>query len=96
MKSVITRLEADRERAGVGVIPYVLEVKGTPVEGVRVERQQDRDTGDLSVRIQSVRREGKPVLPMATQDAIARQILDGARVKVYGKNERVQIRIYGT
>lgn len=95
MKSVITRLEADRDRAGVGEIPYVLEVRGERVQGVDVKRVQDRETGSLTVHIKAARLNGKPVLPMATQDAVARQILSGARVQVYGRNAGVQVRIYG-
>lgn len=94
MKSVITRLEADRDRAGVGEIPYLLEVRGERVQGVDVRRIQNRETGELSVQIKSARKNGKPVLPMATQDAVARQILDGARVQVYGRNKAVQVRVY--
>lgn len=94
MKSVITRLEADRDNAGLGEMPYLVEVKGQQVNGMKVVRQQDRTNGKLEVHVRVPRVNGKAVVSVSTQDAIARRVLDGARVKLNALGAMHQHRVY--
>lgn len=92
--SVITALVPNVEAMLVGIQPYRLELKGLPEPRVKVERLQDQNNGRFSVRITAPVEDGKPVVPFPTLDQVARRILDGARVTVYGKNKGAVIREY--
>ena len=92
--SVITNLTEDFDSMLMGVTPFKLELKGLPEPRVKVERRQDLNTGKFSVRITSPVVDGKPVVAFPTLDQVARRILDGARVAVYGKNAGAVIREY--
>jgi hypothetical protein len=92
--SVITRLEADFDAMLVGLTPFKLELKGVPETRIKVEKIQDQNNGKYSVRITAPIVDGKPVVPFPTLDQVARRIIDGAKVAVYGKNSGALIRTY--
>lgn len=80
--SVITTLEANTEDATFGRTPYRLEIKGAPAYGVRVTELLDPNTGKRTVELIVPAPDGTPALPLSTMDAVARRIIDGARVAV--------------
>lgn len=92
--SVITNLVPNTEALLMGVTPYRLELKGQPEPRVKIERLQDLNTGKFSVRITAPVEDGKPVVAFPTLDQIARRVLEGAKVAVYGKNKGALIRTY--
>jgi hypothetical protein len=92
--SVITRLEPDFDSMLVGLTPFKLELKGVPETRVKVEKIQDQNNGAYKVRITSPVIDGKPLVPFPTLDQVARRLIDGARVAVYGKNGGALIREY--
>lgn len=92
--SVITNLVPNTEAMLMGVTPFKLELKGQPEYRVKVERLQDLNTGKMSVRITAPIENGKPVVAFPTLDQVARRVLEGAKVALYGKNSGAMIRTY--
>lgn len=97
MKSVITKLVKDEDASVWGAERFALEIKGAVVPNVIVERRVDIQNGFESVLVQTPIVDGKPVLTLSTQDAIARRIITDARVyagNTLTPDSRVQVRRY--
>lgn len=91
--SVITSLAPNTEDATFGRTPYRLEIKGAPAHGVRVTELLDPNTGKRTVEVIVPAPEGVPALALSTMDAVARRILDGARVALKSQGTAVR-RLY--
>lgn len=83
--SVITKLAPVTADATWTETPYALEIKGKTAHGVTVKSIMNPETGRKVVRIAAMAPTGIPVVPVATMDQIARNILKGARVQNYIK-----------
>lgn len=80
MKSVITRLEPNREDATLGFTPYHVEIEGKPEPRVKVTEIRDITTGEATIRIVAMAAAGMPAMPLPRLDQLARRIKPGARV----------------
>jgi hypothetical protein len=93
--SVITKLTAVKADATWTETPYALEIKGQPAHGTTIKEILEPTTGQKVIRIMTaLAPTGVPVLPLPTQDQVARRIAEGARVVDYIKGKQIHIRDY--
>lgn len=92
--SVITGLTQNIDETVLGFMPFDVELRGKREPRVKVHKLQDYKTGALSVRIDVVAASGKPVVALSTLDAIARRVLDGAKIEKTVKGALKHIRHY--
>jgi hypothetical protein len=77
---VVTGIREDLDNMTLGVTPIKVELKGKPAPFVKVEKIQDLTRGGYSVKITA------PLeVAVSTLDAIARNVLPGAKVTLAGK-----------
>lgn len=94
MKSVITKLEENKELSSFGVTRFDLEVNGQTIPGVIVEKLTDAKN-NVTVRVQTPLVDGKWMLSPSAMLAVAKRILPGA--KAYAGNAghpKVRYRMY--
>lgn len=77
---VVTALIPDTDNLLVGVTPFKVELKGQPAPYVKVEKVQDLNKGGFTVKITAPLK-----VAVSTLDAIARNVIPGAKVTVAGK-----------
>lgn len=93
--SVITKLAPVSADQTWTETPYALEIKGQPANGTTVKEILEPSTGERIIRIMTaLAPNGVPVLPLPTQDQVARNIKSGARVVNYIKGSKLHIREY--
>lgn len=94
MKSVITKLEENKELSSFGVTRYDLEVAGKEIPGVIVEKNTDAQN-NVTLRLQTPLVDGKWLLSPSAMLAVAQKIKPGA--KAYAGNAghpKVRVRLY--
>lgn len=77
---VVTALIPDTDNLLVGVTPFKVELKGKPAPHVKVQKIQDQNNGSWSVKITAPND-----VAVSTLDAVARNIIKGAKVTLAGK-----------
>lgn len=92
MKSVITKLIARTEDQTFGRIPYDVEIKGAVPGAVVVAKlPKISDTSETLVEITTP---ATGSLALSTMDAIARQIIPGAKVRAMYGGTTARRRVY--
>lgn len=94
MKSVITKLEENRELSSLGTTRYNLEVRGQVIPGVIVEKHTD-EQNNVTVRVQTPLVDGKWLLSPSAMLAVADRLIPGAHA--YAGNAghpKVRYRLY--
>lgn len=83
MKSVITKLEENKELSSFGVTRFNLEIRGQEIPGVIVEKRTD-DQNNVTVHVQTPLVDGEWLLSPSAMLAVANRIKPGS--KAYAGN----------
>ena len=76
----VTAVRPDFDHLLVGITPFKVELKGRPAPHVKVEKIQDQNTGEYSVKITAPK-----AVPLPVLDQIARKVDPSAKVSLYGR-----------
>lgn len=68
-----TKLEANRDRAGLNTVSYDATVQGTPLAGVSVTKKINPMNRVVSVEVRVPVKDGKLTVPTSSMDALARR-----------------------